>query len=134
MGVLVKNAEALERFAKIDTLIVDKTGTLTEGKPRFIAVLTKTGHDEDLVLRLAAALERGSEHPLAEAIVRGAEDRGLKLENAEDFEAVTGKGVKGRVEDRQVVLGNAAMVMEMGLDGGQLVETAKSTSRCGVKR
>jgi Cu+-exporting ATPase len=124
IGVLVKNAEALERFAKIDTLIVDKTGTLTEGKPRFSAVLPESGHDEDLVLRLAATLERGSEHPLAEAIVHGAEERGLDLGNAEDFEAVTGKGVKGRVEDRQVALGNAAMVSDLGLDGGHLVETA----------
>lgn len=124
MGVLVKNAEALERFAKIDTLIVDKTGTLTEGKPRFIAVLPEEGHDENLVLKLAATLERGSEHPLAEAIVRGAEERGLEFSTAEDFEAITGKGVKGRVGNRDVALGNAAMVADLGLDGGHLVKTA----------
>ena len=123
MGVLVKNAESLERFAKIDTLIVDKTGTLTEGKPRFIAVLPEEGHDEDLVLQLAATLERGSEHPLAEAIVRGAEERGLEFSAAEDFEAVTGKGVKGRVGNREVALGNAN---DLGLDGGHLVETANA--------
>lgn len=126
MGVLVKNAESLERFAKIDTLIVDKTGTLTEGKPRFIAVMPEEGYDEDLVLQLAATLERGSEHPLAEAIVRGAEERGLELSAAEDFEAVTGKGVKGRVGNREVALGNAAMVDDLGLDGGHLVETANA--------
>lgn len=123
-GVLVKNAEALERFAKVDTLIVDKTGTLTEGKPRFVGVLPEEGHEEDLVLRLAAALERGSEHPLAEAIVRGAKERDLKLSSADDFEAVTGKGVKGRVEGHDVALGNAAMLAELGLEGGHLVEAA----------
>ena len=131
MGVLVKNAEALERFAKIDTLIVDKTGTLTEGKPRFIAVLPEEGHDENLVLQLTATLERGSEHPLAEAIVRGAEDRGIKFGTAEDFEAVTGKGVKGRVGNREVALGNAAMVADLGLDGGHLVETANQRRDAG---
>ena len=131
MGVLVKNAEALERFAKIDTLIVDKTGTLTEGKPRFIAVLPEEGHDENLVLQLTATLERGSEHPLAEAIVRGAEDRAIKIGTAEDFEAVTGKGVKGRVGNREVALGNAAMVADLGLDGGHLVETANQRRDAG---
>ncbi|WP_157353965.1 heavy metal translocating P-type ATPase [Aromatoleum toluclasticum] len=123
-GVLIKNAEALERFAKVDTLIVDKTGTLTVGKPKLVAVLPAAGHDEAEVLRLAASLERGSEHPLAEAIVAGAEDRGVKLTNAEDFEALTGKGVTGVVEGRAVALGNAALLAELGLDGGQLSETA----------
>ncbi|MEY8099906.1 HAD family hydrolase, partial [Falsihalocynthiibacter sp. S25ZX9] len=97
-GVLIKNAEALERFEKVDTLIVDKTGTLTDGKPRLVAVLPEPGHDEAEVLRLAASLERGSEHPLAEAIVRGAEERGVAMVKAEDFEAITGKGVKGVVD------------------------------------
>merc|ERR1711969_220439 len=106
LGVLIKNAEALERFEKVDTLIVDKTGTLTEGKPRLVAVLPEEGHDEAEVLRLAASLERGSEHPLAEAIVRGAEERGVEFAKAEDFEAVTGKGVKGRVDGKAVALGN----------------------------
>ena len=117
MGVLIKNAEALERFEKIDTLIVDKTGTLTEGKPKLVAVLPDKGHDEAEVLRLAASLERGSEHPLAEAIVRGAEERGVELVKAEDFEAITGKAV---------ALGNAALIRDMGLDSGALVGTANA--------
>ncbi|WP_418251444.1 copper-transporting P-type ATPase [Granulosicoccus antarcticus] len=126
MGVLIKNAEALERFEKIDTLIVDKTGTLTEGKPRLVAVLPEVGHDEVEVLRLAASLERGSEHPLAEAIVRGAEERGVELAKAEEFEAVTGKGVKGRVDGKAVALGNAALIRDMGLDNDALVDTANA--------
>ncbi|MDX1375911.1 MAG: heavy metal translocating P-type ATPase [Burkholderiales bacterium] len=115
-GVLIKNAEALERFAKVDTLIVDKTGTLTLGKPKLVAVLPQPGHDEDEVLRLAASLERGSEHPLAEAIVSGAEERGVEMAKAEDFEAVTGKGVKGVVDGRPVALGNAKLVSDLGLE------------------
>jgi Cu+-exporting ATPase len=123
-GVLIKNAEALERFAKVDTLIVDKTGTLTVGKPKLVAVLPETGHDEAEVLRLAASLERGSEHPLAEAIIAGAEEKGLALTSAEEFEAVTGKGVKGRIDGRAVALGNGKMMADLGLDGGHLIETA----------
>ena len=126
LGVLIKNAEALERFEKIDTLIVDKTGTLTEGKPRLVAVLPEDGHDEAEVLRLAASLERGSEHPLAEAIVRGAEERGVDFAKTEDFEAVTGKGVKGRVDGKAVALGNAALIRDMGLDSGALVDAANA--------
>ena len=126
VGVLIKNAEALERFAKVDTLIVDKTGTLTEGKPKLVAVLPEAGHDEAEVLRLAASLERGSEHPLAEAIVKGAEARGVEMVNAEDFEAITGMGVKGVVDGKAVALGNAKMVAEMGLDGGALADTANA--------
>ncbi|MCB9930825.1 MAG: heavy metal translocating P-type ATPase [Alphaproteobacteria bacterium] len=123
-GVLVKNAEALERFAKVDTLIVDKTGTLTVGKPHLVAVLPAEGQDEDAVLRLAASLERGSEHPLADAIVRGAEERGLALAKAEDFNAVTGKGVTGRLDGRSVALGNARMVADLGVETGDWVEKA----------
>lgn len=126
-GVLIKNAEALERFEKIDTLIVDKTGTLTEGKPKLVAVLPEVGHDEAEVLRLAASLERGSEHPLAEAIVRGADERGVRMAKATDFEAITGKGVKGTVDGKAVALGNLALVTDMGLEGGDL--TAKANSR-----
>ncbi|MEF2546541.1 heavy metal translocating P-type ATPase [Aurantimonas sp. E1-2-R+4] len=125
-GVLIKNAEALERFAKVDTLIVDKTGTLTEGKPRLVAVLPEAGHDEAEVLRLAASLERGSEHPLAEAIVAGAEERGVEMVSADDFEAVTGMGVKGVVDGRSVALGNSRFMTELGLDGAALIETANS--------
>ncbi|MCX8226730.1 MAG: copper-translocating P-type ATPase, partial [Sulfitobacter sp.] len=126
MGVLIKNAESLERFEKVDTLIVDKTGTLTEGKPKLVAVLPEDGHDEAEVLRLAASLERGSEHPLAEAIVRGAEERGIEFAKAEDFEAVTGKGVKGIVDGKSVALGNAALIKDLGLDSGPLVDTANA--------
>ena len=123
-GVLIKNAEALERFEKIDTLIVDKTGTLTEGKPKLVAILPQPGKDEEEVLRVAASLERGSEHPLAEAIVNGAEERGIALVEATEFEAVTGKGVQGKVDGQAVALGNKAMIEDLGLTAGDLVERA----------
>jgi len=125
-GVLIKNAEALERFEKIDTLIVDKTGTLTEGRPRLVAVLPEPGHDEAEVLRLAATLEKGSEHPLAEAIVTGAEERGIVLGSAGDFEAVTGKGVKGVVDGKAVALGNLKLVSDLGLEAPGLAEKANA--------
>ena len=125
-GVLIKNAEALEAFEKVDTLIVDKTGTLTVGKPELSAVLPEDGHNETEVLRLAASLERGSEHPLAEAIVRGAEVRGLKLANADDFEAVTGMGVKGTVDGKPVALGNAKMLTELGIEAPATTEVANA--------
>lgn len=125
-GVLIKNAEALERFEKVDTLMVDKTGTLTEGKPRLVAVLPEPGHDEAEVLRLAASLERGSEHPLAEAIVRGAEERDVEMAKAEDFEAVTGKGVKGVVDGKAVALGNLRLITDMGLKADALIEKANA--------
>lgn len=125
-GVLIKNAEALERFEKVDTLIVDKTGTLTMGKPRLVAVLPEEGHKESEVLRLAATLEKGSEHPLAEAIVAGAEERGVDLGDASDFEAVTGKGVKGAVDGRPVALGNRKLVADLGLEVGSLTDIANT--------
>ena len=115
-GVLIRDAEALERFAAVDTLIVDKTGTLTEGRPRLTDVIAADGHDEDRLLSLAAALERGSEHPLGEAIVAGAKERRLKAANARDFEALTGKGVSGTVDGHRVALGNAAMMAAAGAD------------------
>ncbi|TJV69587.1 MAG: heavy metal translocating P-type ATPase [Mesorhizobium sp.] len=115
-GVLIKEAAALERFASVDTLIVDKTGTLTEGKPRLTDVVAAGDIDENELLGLAAALEKGSEHPLAEAIVEGAAARGLKLAEAVDFEAVTGKGVSGTVSGRKVALGNAAMMADLGVE------------------
>ncbi len=114
-GVLIKNAEALEAFERVDTLILDKTGTLTVGRPELTAVLPEEGRDEAEVLRLAASLERGSEHPLAEAIVRGAETRGLTLAASDEFEAVTGMGVKGVVNGKAVALGNARMLKELGI-------------------
>lgn len=121
-GVLIRNAEALERFEKIDTLILDKTGTLTEGKPRLVSVEAELGHEADEVLRLAATLERGSEHPLAEAIVNGAQEKGLDLGRPDGFEALTGKGVKGSVDGRQVALGNSRLVADLGGDPGEMEE------------
>ncbi|MBZ9843868.1 heavy metal translocating P-type ATPase [Mesorhizobium sp. CA5] len=115
-GVLIKEAAALERFASVDTLIVDKTGTLTEGKPRLTDVVPAAGIGENELLGLAAALEKGSEHPLAEAIVEGAAARGLKLADAVDFEAITGKGVSGKISGRKVALGNAAMMTDLGVE------------------
>ena len=117
-GVLIKGAEALERMAGVDTLIVDKTGTLTMGKPKLTDTVVLGDVVEAELLSLAAALERGSEHPLAEAIVEGAEAQGAARQEAADFEAVTGKGVRGMVGGRAVALGNAAMMQEMGLDTG----------------
>ena len=123
-GVLIKDAEALERFARVDTLIVDKTGTLTEGRPKLTDVVVAEGIDEKRFLKLAASLERGSEHPLAEAIVAGAEERGVTLETASDFEAITGKGVSGTVSGNHVALGNRAMMEEAGVTVDALVEQA----------
>ncbi|MEO6091712.1 MAG: copper-translocating P-type ATPase [Novosphingobium sp.] len=130
-GVLIKNAEALERFEKVDTLIIDKTGTLTEGKPRLVAVLPQPGHDADEVLRLAATLERGSEHPLAEAIVKGAEERGIALAEASDFAALTGKGVVGVVDSKKVMLGNLKLLADNGIDAAELTPTANARRDVG---
>jgi Cu+-exporting ATPase len=119
-GVLVKNAEALELMEKIDTLVIDKTGTLTLGKPKLVGVVTADGADEAEVLRLAAALERGSEHPLAAAIVEGAQERRLDLPAASDFASHTGKGVSGTVEGRKVALGNRVLLADLGIDASPL--------------
>ena len=124
LGVLIKNAEALERLARVDTLVVDKTGTLTEGKPKVTAVLPADGVDEDELLRLAASLERGSEHPLAAAIVGAAEERGIELAKSDAFEALTGKGVKGRIDGREVALGNAKLLEALGIEPGELADRA----------
>jgi len=126
-GVLVRDAEALERFAGIDTLIVDKTGTLTEGKPKLTDVVAE-GIDEKELLSLAASLERASEHPLAEAVVEGAQTRGAALRDVADFDAVTGKGVKGKIAGRAVVLGNRAMMEDAGVDVSKLAERADALS------
>ena len=123
-GVLIKDAEALERFATVDTLIVDKTGTLTEGKPVLTDVVAADGFDEAKVLSLAASLETGSEHPLAEAIVDGAKERGAAVEKAEDFDSITGKGVAGKVGGASVALGNRAMMDALNVDVGSLNEKA----------
>ena len=124
VGVLVKNAEALELMEKVDTLVVDKTGTLTLGKPRLIAVEAIDGFEEADVLRLAAALERGSEHPLAAAIVEGAEERGVELVQSNAFASHTGKGVTGNVAGRQVALGNEALLSDLGVDASRLENNA----------
>jgi len=118
-GVLIKDAEALERIAGVDTLIVDKTGTLTMGKPKLTDTLALGDVTEADILSLAAALERSSEHPLAEAIVEGAEVQGAARQKAAEFEAITGKGVRGTISGRAVALGNTAMMQEMGLDTTQ---------------
>ena len=131
-GVLVKNAEALELTEKVDTLVVDKTGTLTEGKPRLTVVKPAPGHDEPTVLQLAAGLERGSEHPLAAAILAGAAERGVTVPVPEDFRSITGKGVVGRVEGHAVALGNLALVQELGVAvDASLTEAADNLRREG---
>ena len=123
-GVLVKNAEALELMEKVDTLVVDKTGTLTVGKPKLVAVETVGGFSEAEVLRLGASLERGSEHPLAAAIVEGAAERGIDLPASSDFQSRTGKGVMGRVAGLTVALGNAALMSDLGVDPSALQSRA----------
>jgi Cu+-exporting ATPase len=125
MGILFKNAEAIEVLRKVDTLVVDKTGTLTEGKPRLVSVVPAPGVDESDLLRLAASLERGSEHPLAAAIVEGAEERNIALVAADDFGSTTGKGVSGLVDGRSVALGNAAMMESLGIEPGDLSTRAE---------
>jgi Cu+-exporting ATPase len=116
LGVLIKNAEALERMEKIDTLVVDKTGTLTEGKPKVVFIVTSPGFGEDDLLRLAASVERASEHPLADAIVRAAKERDLTLANVEEFDSPTGKGVTGRIDGRNVLLGNVSYLQSLRVE------------------
>jgi Cu+-exporting ATPase len=130
-GVLFKNAEAIEVMRKVDTLVVDKTGTLTEGKPKLITVEPVNGMDGQGLLRVAASLERGSEHPLAESIVQGALERGIDPASMESFESVTGKGVTGMVEGRSVALGNRALMDHIGVDPGDLAERAESFRKDG---
>jgi Cu+-exporting ATPase len=129
-GVLIKNAEALERFERVDTLVVDKTGTLTEGKPRVVATIAAPGFDEPSLLTLAASLERSSEHPLAAAIVVSAHERGLALKPATDFRSITGKGVSGRIDGQVVAVGNAALIGN-GSAGGEPLEKRADELRSG---
>lgn len=131
IGVLIKNAEALERFETVDTLIVDKTGTLTRGKPRLVAIMPAAGYDETTVLKLAATLEKGSEHPLAKAIVGGAEDHGVPLAELADFEALTGMGVKGTVDGRTAAVGNLKLVQELGIETEAPTEIANRRRDAG---
>ncbi len=123
-GVLIKSAEALERMEKVDTLVVDKTGTLTEGKPKVTAIVPMAGLSESEILLWAASLERASEHPLAAAIVSAARDRRVSIEEATDFASVTGKGVAGKVGDRLVALGNAKLMADLGISLGELEHKA----------
>jgi len=130
-GVLVRNAAALERLAAVDTVVVDKTGTLTLGKPTLTAVETAQGFSEDDVLKFAAAIEAGSEHPLAEAILLGAEARGIKLVKAESFASITGQGVKGRVEGQDVLFGNQRLMQGAGIDASPLAARAEAMRKDG---
>ncbi|GMU45676.1 MAG: copper-translocating P-type ATPase [Porticoccaceae bacterium] len=131
MGVLFKNAEAIQTLRQVDTLVVDKTGTLTEGRPRLQDVVAAEGFAEDEVLRLAATLERGSEHPLAAAIVAGAAERGCAPGRYQDFVSITGQGVRGRVEGRDLVLGNQALMAELHIDAASLAERAEALRGAG---
>lgn len=123
-GVLIKNAQALEVMEKIDTLVVDKTGTLTEGKPKLVAIETHQDWQAQSLLRLAASLERQSEHPLAQAIVQSAKDREIELLDPQDFESITGKGVTGKVDEKAVALGNRALMDQLAVDIDELVQRA----------
>ncbi len=132
MGVLIKNAEALEVMQKVDILVVDKTGTLTEGKPKLVSVVANDGFDESDNLYFAASLEKASEHPLAEAIVKGAQERGIKLTESREFQSVTGKGVTGVVDGRKVALGNLKLLQSFGINTGnlpQLADTARASGQ-----
>ncbi|HEX2841555.1 heavy metal translocating P-type ATPase [Hyphomicrobium sp.] len=131
-GVLVKNAEALERMEKVDTLLVDKTGTLTEGKPRVVAVRAENGLDRNELLRLAASLERGSEHPLASAIVQAAQERGLTLTEPKGFDSPVGKGVLGSVDGKSIVIGNRRIMADAGIATDNLDEAADDMRRDGA--
>ncbi|MBI3279733.1 MAG: heavy metal translocating P-type ATPase [Acidobacteria bacterium] len=131
-GVLIRNAEALERLERVDTLIVDKTGTLTEGKPRLTRTAAASGFDEHELLRLAASLEAGSEHPLASAIAAGARERGIEPGRAEEFRSVTGQGITGRVGGRSVAVGNTALLESLGADASGLSDSAEELRREGA--
>ncbi|MBK6451820.1 MAG: cadmium-translocating P-type ATPase [Proteobacteria bacterium] len=131
-GVLFRDAEAIERLRTIDTLIVDKTGTLTQGRPAFREVIGQDPESAEEVLRLAASLEQGSEHPLADAIVAEAKRRTLTLSKADEFESVTGRGVRGRVEGHAIALGNAALMREVGADLGTLADAAEGLRSDGA--
>jgi Cu+-exporting ATPase len=132
MGVLIRNAEALEQFEKVDTLVLDKTDTLTEGRPAVIAVKAVSGFDEREMIRLGASLEQPSEHPLALAIVKAAKDRNITLATPFDFDSPTGKGVVGAVEGRKVALGAERYLRELGVDASPLADVAETLRRDGA--
>jgi Cu+-exporting ATPase len=130
-GVLIKNAEALELMEKVDTLVIDKTGTLTDGKPRVVSVITGAGRDENEVLRLVASLEQGSEHPLGAAVLEAAKGRGLTLGNDSEFQSHTGRGVSGQVDGRKILVGNEPLLEENGISAAALVQKAEELRRGG---
>jgi Cu+-exporting ATPase len=130
-GILIRNAEALEQFGKVDTLIIDKTGTLTEGRPTLSSVLPQPGIDESELLRLVASLERASEHPLAAAIVKGAEAAKLSLIDTVDFNSITGKGVTGTVSGKHVAVGNAEVFRALSIDAEPLIAQADALRKEG---
>jgi Cu+-exporting ATPase len=132
LGVLIKNAESLERMEKVDTLVIDKTGTLTEGKPSVTRIVAAPGYDETTLLRLAASVERASEHPLADAIVREAQKRNVQTEKVEGFDSPTGKGALGIVEGKKIILGNARFLEEQGVDTGPVASEAESLRNDGA--
>ena len=131
-GILIRDAEALERMEKVDTLVIDKTGTLTEGKPKVVAVVAAEGFDRNELLRLAASVERASEHPLAFAILNAAKDEGLELREVRDFDSPAGKGASGTVDGRKVVLGNAAIMQLSGVDTQALEKDARTQRERGA--
>lgn len=131
-GILFRDAAAIETLKKVDTLVIDKTGTLTEGKPRLTLILPAEGFTADEVLRLAASLEQGSEHPLASALVNAAKERNLALQETTEFRAVTGQGIRGRLEGRELVLGNATLLRSVGADSASLSDSAESHRRTGA--
>jgi Cu+-exporting ATPase len=131
-GILIRDAEALERFESIDTIVIDKTGTLTEGKPKVVSIVTVEGIDESALLRLAASLERGSEHPLAQAVLNAAKDRGLSLDEVSNFAAPSGKGATGVVDGKAVALGNAMLMSELNITTQDLDGAAETARRDGA--
>src|SRR6266496_2337718 len=130
-GVLVRNAEALEILEKVDTLVIDKTGTLTEGKPKVETVVAAAGEQEDELVRLAATLEQGSEHPLGAAVIAAARERGLKLSPSEKFESITGRGIRGKVDEKEVAVGNENWFKELGIVDSTLSSRAEELHRNG---
>src|SRR5262249_52095950 len=132
VGVLIKNAEALERMEKIDTLVVDKTGTLTEGKPKVVALIPAQGFEENQVLRLAASLEKASEHPLALAIVAAAQERGLNVSAVSEFDSPTGKGVVGVIDGQRLALGSANFLRELHIAPNELEQHAERLPHDGA--
>ncbi len=130
-GVLIKNAEALEILEKVDTLVVDKTGTLTEGKPRVVSVVAALEQSDDELLRLVASVEQGSEHPLGAAVLSAAKERGLALAAVQSFQSRTGRGVIGQVDGRKIFVGNDALFHESGISSADLTQKAEELRRDG---